>query len=67
MMEIHINGERRPVEDGIDVARLVDSLQLARDKVAVERNREIVRRQDWAQVRLAPDDRLEIVHFVGGG
>jgi len=67
MMEIHINGERRPVEDGIDVASLVDSLRLARDKVAVERNREIVRRQDWEQVRLAPDDRLEIVHFVGGG
>ena len=67
MMEIHINGEQRPVEDGIDVARLVDSLSLARDKVAVERNREIVRRQDWEQVRLAPGDRLEIVHFVGGG
>lgn len=67
MMEIHINGERQPVEDGINVARLVDSLSLARDKVAVERNREIVRRQDWEQVRLAPDDRLEIVHFVGGG
>ena len=67
MMEIQTNGERRPIEDGLDVARLVDSLGLARDKVAVERNREIVRRQDWEQVRLAPDDRLEIVHFVGGG
>jgi len=67
MMEIQINGEARPVEDGVDVGRLVDSLGLARDKVAVERNREIVRRQDWEQVRLAPNDQLEIVHFVGGG
>lgn len=67
MMEIQINGERRPVENGTSVAGLVESLGLAHDKVAVERNREIVRRQDWEQVCLSPDDRLEIVHFVGGG
>jgi thiamine biosynthesis protein ThiS len=67
MIEVQINGEPRSVDDGLDVARLVDSLGLARDQVAVERNREIVRRQDWEQVRLAPNDRLEIVHFVGGG
>ena len=67
MMEIQINGQRRPVDDGVSLAVLVDSLGLARDRVAVERNREIVRRQDWEQVCLAPDDRLEIVHFVGGG
>jgi thiamine biosynthesis protein ThiS len=67
MMEIQINGERRPVEDGVSVAGLVESLGLPGDRVAVERNREIVRRQDWEQVCLAPEDRLEIVHFVGGG
>ena len=67
MMEIQINGERRPVENGVSVAGLVQLLGLPPDRVAVERNREIVRRQDWEQVRLGPDDRLEIVHFVGGG
>ncbi len=67
MMDILINGESRPVDEGVSVAVLIDSLGLARDRVAVERNRQIVRRQDWEQIRLAPDDRLEIVHFVGGG
>lgn len=67
MMDILINGESRPVDEGTSVAVLIDSLGLARDRVAVERNREIVQRHDWEQVRLRPDDHLEIVHFVGGG
>ncbi len=67
MIEIVINGERRPVGEDTTLAQLLESLGLPRDRVAVERNREIVRRDEWEAVELAPDDRLEIVQFVGGG
>lgn len=67
MMQIVINGERRPIGDNTTLAQLLESLGLPRDRVAVERNREIVRRDEWEAVALEPDDRLEIVQFVGGG
>ena len=67
MMEVLVNGERRPVGERTTLAALLESLGLPRDRVAVERNREIVRRNDWEAVELQPGDRLEIVQFVGGG
>lgn len=67
MMEITVNGERRLVAEGTTLARLLEALDLPRDRVAVERNREIARRETWEGLELEPQDRLEIVQFVGGG
>jgi len=67
MIEVLVNGRPQPVEDGASLSALLETLGLARDRVAVERNREIVRREEWDEVQLRPADRLEIVHFVGGG
>ncbi len=64
---IEVNGETRQVPDGASVADLLALLGLAAPKVAVERNLEIVPRSAWASTRLAPGDRLEVVHFIGGG
>ena len=64
---IEVNGETRQVPDGASVAELLALLGLAAPKVAVERNLEIVPRSAWASTRLAPGDRLEVVHFIGGG
>lgn len=64
---ITLNGERRSVPDGTSVATLVETLELKKGRVAVERNREIVPMSQWADVPLAEGDALEIVHFVGGG
>ncbi|MDM7955867.1 sulfur carrier protein ThiS [Blastomonas sp.] len=64
---IHINGERRRVPAGHSIAALVTSLGLDPAKVAVERNLEIVPRSTLAKVTVTDGDRLEIVHFVGGG
>ncbi len=64
---IEVNGETRQVPDGASVAELLGLLGLAAPKVAVERNLEIVPRSAWASTRLAPGDRLEVVHFIGGG
>ena len=66
-MLIILNGEPRTVPDGLTLASLVEHLQMKSDRVAIERNLEISPRTSWADVQLAEGDRLEIVHFVGGG
>lgn len=66
-MRIHINGEEKQLADGLTLGQLVEQLGMKQDRVAVERNREIVPRTEWSTTNLAEDDRLEIVHFVGGG
>lgn len=66
-ISITVNGEAREAAAGANVADLLSDLGLPRAKVAVERNREIVPRSTYAAVALAEGDRIEIVHFVGGG
>lgn len=66
-MTLTINGEPRSVPDGLTLTALIAHLGMKGDRVAVERNRQIVSRTTWADVVLAEGDRLEIVHFVGGG
>ncbi|HXE90924.1 MAG TPA: sulfur carrier protein ThiS [Terriglobales bacterium] len=67
-MKLHINGEERVASlPSPTVAGLVEHLGLKADRVAVELNREIVPRDQWGATPLADGDRLEIVHFVGGG
>ncbi|WP_439468348.1 sulfur carrier protein ThiS [Blastomonas fulva] len=66
-INLHINGEPRRVPAGQSIAALVTSLGLDPAKVAVERNLEIVPRSTLADVVVGEGDRLEIVHFVGGG
>jgi sulfur carrier protein len=66
-MQIFVNGEPKDVEPGTTIAALVASLGLGAGPVAVERNRDVVPRAEHATTTLAEDDRLEVVHFVGGG
>jgi len=66
-MELTVNGEPRRIENGATVSRLIEALGLDPRKLAVERNLEIVPRSHYAATALAEGDRLEIVHFVGGG
>ena len=67
MIEVQVNGAAQRFEPGTDVAALLDRLQLAGKRVAVERNGEIVPRSRFAQTALANGDQLEIVIAVGGG
>jgi len=66
-MNLTINGEERRFSGDLDLAALVASLGLDARKVAVERNLEIVPRSAYAATHLADGDRIEIVHFIGGG
>ena len=67
MIKIQLNGESREVPDGLNLAALLEWLKLPVDRVAVERNREIVPRAQWAATLIEASDSLEVVHFVGGG
>ncbi len=64
---ITVNGEARDIAAGQTLAALLAAIGLDTRKVAVERNEEIVPRSTYAEVALQPGDRLEIVHFIGGG
>lgn len=66
-VQIRLNGEAKEVDEGTTLERLVEQLALAPDRLAVELNREVVRRADWPGLMLCEGDRVEIVHFVGGG
>ena len=66
-MRIEVNGEAREVAPDTTVRALLSLLGVGEDPVAVERNREIVPRAQHASTLLSEGDRLEVVHFVGGG
>jgi sulfur carrier protein len=67
LINIHLNGKAQPVPEGLTLAELLAWLKLPADRVAVERNLEIVPRSLWGQTPIIAEDRLEVVHFVGGG
>jgi len=66
-MNLTVNGEARSLQGVTDVAGLVAALGLDGRKVAVERNLEIVPRSAYQETALTDGDRIEIVHFIGGG
>jgi thiamine biosynthesis protein ThiS len=67
VITVHLNGEPREIPEGLTLATLLEWLKLPADRVAVERNLEIVPRDRWLEVPIESGDRLEVVHFVGGG
>lgn len=66
-MRLVINGKEQSFESPLTLAQLVEQLGMKGDRVALELNREIVSRTQWADTALNDGDKLEIVHFVGGG
>jgi thiamine biosynthesis protein ThiS len=66
-MNVVINGEKREVPEGLNVAALLESIGITGDRVAIERNLDILPRARWKETQVQPNDSFEIVHFVGGG
>jgi sulfur carrier protein len=69
-LTIQLNGQPRTFADlnpPVELTRLIAALGLKPDRIAIERNGEIVYRTAWDQTPIVDGDRLEIVHFVGGG
>ena len=66
-MKIYVNGDALDLAGTTSLAEFIEQLDLPAPRIAVELNREVVRRNDWGSTMLKDDDRIEIVHFVGGG
>jgi sulfur carrier protein len=66
-MRIILNGEFKEVPDGVNLEGLLKMFSLPRERVAVEQNRNVVRRADWPSTPINDEDRIEVIHFVGGG
>lgn len=66
-MKITVNGSEREVDEGTTIAQLIEQLKLRTDRIATERNLDVVPKARYAETRLADGDKLEIVTFVGGG
>ena len=67
-MQITINGEHRELSQvEITLKELIEQLSLPPQRIAIEVNKQIVRRDEWVRTAIKDGDRIEIVHFVGGG
>ena len=67
LMKVFVNGELMEVDGTSTLAELITQLDLPAARIAIELNRDVVRRSDWGSTMLKDEDRIEIVHFVGGG
>jgi thiamine biosynthesis protein ThiS len=66
-LRVYVNGEPRELSAPLSLAELITQLDLPAARIAVELNRVVVRRNEWSTTVLQDNDRIEIVHFVGGG
>ncbi len=66
-MFVVVNGENKEVINSINLFELLQTLNLPTERVAIELNKEVVRRKNWETTDIKDADKIEIVHFVGGG
>lgn len=66
-MKVTVNGEPKEVPSGLNVSTLLAHLGIRAERVAIERNLDVLPRDRWPETQVAAGDTFEIVHFVGGG
>ena len=66
-LTIQVNGDTREVPQGLNVTELLEHLGLIANRLAIERNFQILPRREWGTTLVSSGDKLEIVHLVGGG
>jgi len=66
-LRIQVNGQPREEEDSLSLRDLIAILDLKPEQIAIELNQMVIRRMHWQSTILREDDKVEIVHFVGGG
>ena len=67
MITIYLNGEAHDIPAEIDLVRLLEFFSLPSKRIAIELNKTVIRRPDWPATIIQEGDKLEVVHFVGGG
>lgn len=66
-MRVFINGEVKEIENDLNLTDLLKHFSLPETRIAIELNKEVVRKKEWENIRVKDSDKIEIVHFVGGG
>lgn len=66
-MTITLNGEKREILTEVNLKELLDKLSLPSERIAIELNKAVVRKKDWETIQIKDADKIEVVHFVGGG
>ena len=66
-MQVFINGETRELESELNLLELLKQLELPTERIAIELNKSVVRKKDWEMLLVKNADKIEIIHFVGGG
>jgi thiamine biosynthesis protein ThiS len=66
-MKVFINGETKEIARELNLSELLKHFSLPQERIAIELNRRVVRKKDWENISIADGDKLEVIHFVGGG
>lgn len=66
-MQVLINGEIRKIESELNLRQLLEKLELPTTRIAIELNKDVIRKKDWETIKINESDKIEIIHFVGGG
>ncbi len=66
-IKILLNGETREIADEVDLDRLLELFFLPKQRIAIELNNSVIRRVNWPETLVRDKDKIEVVHFVGGG
>ena len=66
-MRVLVNGETKEIPNEVNLSELLKNLSLPSERIAIELNKEVVRKKDWENAKVADADKIEIIHFVGGG
>ncbi len=67
MIEVIVNGKRQELAREVNVAELLKLLDIEGERIAIEINEDVIRKRDWHNVKITTKDKIEIIHFVGGG
>ncbi len=66
-MNIIVNGEKKELENSLNLQELLKKLELPNERIAIELNKNVIRKKDWNETEIKDADKIEIIHFVGGG
>ena len=66
-IKIKVNGKVKSINDNFKISDLVKKLKIPMKKVAIELNREIIDKKNIYKINIKDNDKIEIVHFIGGG
>ncbi len=66
-MKVFVNGETKEIASELSLSELLKHFSLPDERIAIELNKEVVRKKDWETIKINDADKIEIIHFVGGG